>query len=404
MPPTCNGTITTCDSPTPNSPCEDCSTECKEIIPTSCVLYNGVNLDNIGIVTNTYLNEVLESLDTSVDPCLFDIVNAVTQYNNGAVPCGVFILKQNIVGSANNLMLGYGADTNIGGTNNTFLGINSGATVGTMTGVRNVAVGEDSLNSITSGLNNTCIGYLSGDSTTFGYGNTCIGRKADVARGAVNYGIGLGAYSTTDDNTCVIGGNDGIGDGFIRKLHIGSMNYAGTGSSICTDVEISITGWETGIGNTDLNGLNLILKTGASTGTGLPGYFEFLSSTTNKVSSDDINGLDGTTYKLSTAYQTTNATPVFIPMFFFGGGVRQFTFNLTCHDINTNDVVGATFISTWKYIASPSQIGVDDILSNNSNVGLTVTFVSDDDGTNVGVTITGEIGKTLNWTISASIN
>lgn len=64
MPPTCNGTIINCD-PTPNSPCENCSTECSEILSSNCMLYNGVPLSNIDIVTGDTLNKVLENLSSS---------------------------------------------------------------------------------------------------------------------------------------------------------------------------------------------------------------------------------------------------------------------------------------------------------------------------------------------------
>lgn len=413
--PTRNGTL--------NNPCNPtCSTECETLYSSNCIIYNGENLSNIDIVTGDYLNEVLAALDTSVDPCAFTTLNTTVQYNNGAAPCGVFILKQNIVGSANNLMLGYGADTNVGGTNNTYLGINSGPSTGTSSGIKNVVVGEQALKVVTTGSRNTvngyqsskllttgsqntCYGSLSGQSIVTGGNNTLLGYEADVARGSVNYGISLGAYSYSSDNALYIGGDDGAGDGNISDIIIGSWSKNSiSGSSICTDISIGITGWETNVGNTDLNGPNLIFSSGQSTGVGLPGYFQFTSSETSKVSSDLSNGLGGSTFFTSTRYTTTDNTPVFIPVFFIGGSGNQITFNVVCLESATNKMMGTTFISTWKNFTVPTQVGTDDVLSNNSDAGLTVTAVSDDDGTNVGVTITGENAKTLIWHLTANIS
>lgn len=68
--PTRNGTL--------NNPCStSCTDECKEILSSNCIIYNGENLSNIDIVTGDYLNTVLENLNTSVTPFTAD--NALTK-------------------------------------------------------------------------------------------------------------------------------------------------------------------------------------------------------------------------------------------------------------------------------------------------------------------------------------
>jgi len=92
------------------------------------------------------------------------------------------------------------------GTQNTFMGINSGNF--TMTGYQNTAVGYQSLNANTLGIWNTAVGYQSLNANTTGSGNTAVGLNSLVSNttGFLNTAVGLSSlYSNTTgyQNTAV---------------------------------------------------------------------------------------------------------------------------------------------------------------------------------------------------------
>ncbi len=95
------------------------------------------------------------------------------------------------------------------GTNNTFLGINSGNF--TMTGVgANTAVGDKSLYSNTTGFYNTAVGMSSLFSNTSGIGNTALGNNAgsSITTGSNLTCIGFGAEPTSGsaNDQIILGG------------------------------------------------------------------------------------------------------------------------------------------------------------------------------------------------------
>jgi hypothetical protein len=98
------------------------------------------------------------------------------------------------------------------GTNNTFLGINSGNF--TLSGFSNTALGVQSLHSITSGsqniamgnsslannttgFSNTALGYSAGSTITTGTNLTCLGYDAEPTSGSAANQITLGSYDIT---------------------------------------------------------------------------------------------------------------------------------------------------------------------------------------------------------------
>lgn len=51
--------------PSPNDPCGNCQTACKDFYLTECIIYSGASstcLSDLDVVTNTNLNLVIETL------------------------------------------------------------------------------------------------------------------------------------------------------------------------------------------------------------------------------------------------------------------------------------------------------------------------------------------------------
>ena len=92
------------------------------------------------------------------------------------------------------------------GTENTFMGINSGNF--TMTGIKNLAFGGYSLNSNTTGNFNLAIGGYSLNSNTTGDGNIALGYESmyDNSTGLYNIAVGYQAlWSNNGDNNTALG-------------------------------------------------------------------------------------------------------------------------------------------------------------------------------------------------------
>ena len=195
-----NGAKTKCNETTQNAPWSPCDTECPEgIWKTSCIVYTGPDQPDIDVVTNDELNVVITNINNAIaaaaacsftltpgsniliegaatpvvvacgdditistDPCGFTTLNTTVQYNNGPAPCGEFILKQNLVASANNLMVGYTQDIGEGnGVDNVFVGINTSLGRVINGGVQNTGIGNQVFTALTYGQSNSAVGYTS---------------------------------------------------------------------------------------------------------------------------------------------------------------------------------------------------------------------------------------------------
>lgn len=444
-----NGAKTKCNETTQNAPCSPCDTECPEgIWKTSCIVYTGPDQPDIDVVTNDELNVVIANINDAIaaaaacsftltpgsniliegastpvvvecgdditistDPCGFTTLNTTVQYNNGAAPCGVFILKQNLTASINNLMLGYGADSNPTGANNTFLGINAGnltsgasnvcvgenagtamTTAATNTligknsgvlltiGAGNTAIGQnslpvvtssnlctgiggDSLLNLTTGANNTAIGYSSGNGLTTGANNTFIGLSTAANTGSLAYSIAIGSNARTyTSNTAVIGGQ--APGTQIDSLFIGS---GAKSSALITTAYLRATAANTTV---DLGGTNLGLCGGSPLGTGksgdivLNGYDRNLSSGTglpNEIEQCRIRG---------SAISTTTATTTIIDSYTTSSN-KTTTFNVrVIAKGTTTDSAFYNFVATFNNNGGTvTQVGTTIKLVEHETVG-----------------------------------
>jgi trimeric autotransporter adhesin len=115
------------------------------------------------------------------------------------------------------------------GTNNTFLGLNTGNF--TMTGSSNTAAGSSSLLNNTTGGANTAIGSQALSSNTTGINNSAIGRSALLSTPCANDNTAVGFEALHDTFDCLMEfrrsiNNTAIGSGALRSNGRGESNTA----------------------------------------------------------------------------------------------------------------------------------------------------------------------------------
>lgn len=155
----------------------------------------------------------------------------------------------------------------------------AGAMASATTGaLYNVAIGQNSLNSLTTGINNVIVGDTGGQNITTGSSNLMFGDDTYVTTGSISFSIVIGAGGhATDSNQLIIGGsgapilNAYIGQGVSHpdaKLWIGDLNlYNATVSravyvdsskniaySVTTNTELAYLSGVTSAIQTQLNG------------------------------------------------------------------------------------------------------------------------------------------------------
>lgn len=130
------------------------------------------------------------------------------------------------------------------GTNNTFLGQRAGAGASlipssgnpfTFTGTRNVGIGFNALQSITTGNRNTAVGAAAVNSITTGSDNVGIGRQAlaAVTTGGTNVAVGQnsGLLLTTGTNNTLLGDSAGSVLGVASSSNILISNVGNSGDN-----------------------------------------------------------------------------------------------------------------------------------------------------------------------------
>lgn len=151
-----------------------------------------------------------------------------------AAPVGAFLGTTNVqplIFKVNNTWAG-----KVGGSL-TFLGVDAGNS--TVTGLNNVAVGNESSKSLTTGINNVSVGRYSFRSNTIGSANVALGSSSlrDNISGVQNVGIGWNSLllNTTGNYNMAIGtqtlgknttgsGNTGVGTSVLLDLVSGNEN------------------------------------------------------------------------------------------------------------------------------------------------------------------------------------
>ena len=145
------------------------------------------------------------------------------------------------------------------GSNNTFMGINSGNF--TMTGEKNTGVGRQSLYSNTTGDNNTAIGYGSLTSNTSGGSNTALGYGSlnFNSEGYNNVAVGYQSLRQNNGN-----GNTAVGT-YALENNVGNSYSTAIGYNAMAFAENSFTGrsvYNTAVGSYALRGFSSEETTG----------------------------------------------------------------------------------------------------------------------------------------------
>ena len=188
------------------------------------------------------------------------------------------------------------------GTENTFLGINSGNF--TMTGIYNTAMGSNSLSFNTTGSYNTAVGWNSLFYNTTGNQNTAVGLSSLVFNNGGNYNTAVG-YSTLPYNTSgsfntAVGWlslNSNINGGLNTALGVQSLYSNNGGYNTALGVQSlysnNLGGYNTAVGNG-----SLYSNLGGSWNTAL-GYISLFSN---------ISGFSNTAIGHQALYSNTTGT------------------------------------------------------------------------------------------------
>ena len=173
--------------------------------------------------------------------------NAMTANTTGGsnISIGKSALGTNTTGSSN-IAIGLDALLNPD-TESHNLGIGNGALGGTISGGEyNVAVGNYTLDALTSGDFNTAVGYQAGSAITTGSNNTLLGRYSGLAiqGGGFNTCVGheAGSAITSGSNTIMIGHDSGTSNSIAQtttesnRIILGDNNIT---DFFCADSSIS---------------------------------------------------------------------------------------------------------------------------------------------------------------------
>jgi len=236
--------------------------------------------DNITVDTLSATDGVIGNLsvtDLAVANCIDDlcITNlSVTDIFAGSlslcdliVSCDIFM--ENTNGPAiGNIMKAGNRFVHNAGTDNTFVGVNSGNF--TTTGAENVGVGRNALFSNTTGFNDTAVGAFSMNSNTIGADNAAYGSYSLVNNIQGNDNVALGNYTLVTNTTGL--GNTAVGFQAGYSLATGNNNvFVGNnaGLNLATGFTNVIIGYNTGLSLTSGDDNIYIANPGVATETGV---------------------------------------------------------------------------------------------------------------------------------------
>jgi len=214
------------------------------------------------------------------------INNAITLGDLSAIGAGSSALTAttgDITISSGNLNLPNTASANVGvvevnslrfmhsfGTNNTFLGANTGNF--TLTAQAATAVGTAALGALTSGLRNSAVGNGALQLLQSGGDNVAIGTSALASAVSASFNTAVGTFAL---NLCTVGGNTAVGQASLGNNIIGVQ---------CAALGYRALELSTGDNNTGLGALCLPLLTsggGNNTAVGTASGFTLLTGTQN---------------------------------------------------------------------------------------------------------------------------
>jgi len=190
------------------------------------------------------LAEIQGSHDGTADDEKGDLIFRTNDGSDGASPTER--LRIDSTGSISTATLG---------TDNVHLGEGAGASI-VSGGIRNVLIGKDAGNAITTGDNNTFVGAFTGDVVTTGTSNTALGfaslSSCDV--GNHNTAVGHGTLNALNYSSSTDGYNTAVG--------------SGAGELMTTGVENTVIGSLAGASNTTSSGVTYVGRGAGNATTG----------------------------------------------------------------------------------------------------------------------------------------
>ncbi len=296
--------------------------------------------------------------------------------------------------------------TNTTGVYNAAIGVN-GLRLCT-TGGRNVASGYNALSTLTTGSYNTGIGYTAGSTNTTGSNNTFVGSNADAASNNLSNATAIGYSASVGSSNCLVLGGSGVN---LVKVGIGVSSPS---NSLSFDGQAARTIWmerHTTSGNagnnltlqsggaysggTNLNGGDLNLSAGTSTGTGYSNIYFKIAAAGSSGTADNSPATvmtvygstssvgigtttPGTTLQVVGGITSTSATSGIGYATGAGGTVTQITskstgvtLNKNCGTITMNNaaLASATIVS---FTVTNSSVAANDVIITQHDSGGTI--------------------------------
>lgn len=298
------------------------------------------------------------------------------------------------------------------GTDNTFIGINSGNLTSTGSG-RNAAIGYNSLISLTSGYYNNASGYRSlyklttGNSNnamgynslyylTTGNSNSAVGRSALGTLTTGSFNVGIGNFAGSNINTGNYGVYIGNQSGYqSSNVDIGSYNVvigASAGSTLGTGTANVLLGYDVELAapntSNQLNIGNAIYATGLGTGstpsataavgigTSTPAaQLELTESFRTPATTSSTTGVwyKGTTPFIHNFQHPTGGTATPVGYNTFIGGAGNFTMGSTATSISHSSYnvgIGSSAMYSNTTGSSNFALGQASMYSNTTGSGL----------------------------------
>ena len=142
----------------------------------------------------------------------------------------------------------------------------------------------------------------------------------------------------------------------------------------------------------------------------LPTIFSVLSSVSG--TSDAIISISPNKVRLNNNYlsafyiPTTNNTPTTQTILTYATGVtnqtKSINISINAYNITDDTSYGSTIFGVFRWTTSSfTQVSTIDLVEKSEMVTATSTLIVS--GTNISVRVTGETGKTINWTINVEI-
>lgn len=323
------------------------------------------------------------------------------------VAVGYSALFDNITG-IENVAIGTSALYAFLEDSNTAVGFSAGAAK--VTGIDSSFFGANAGIGDTDSIGSTFIGANSGQNvTTLNNYLTTLGALSGVLADSTDSAIALGYAALTQRNFCVIGGDDGSGNGTIQTLLWGNgvtsdtpVPQAGTHDLKTTDYNPA------GTPPTDGPGGIMRFMHGDTTGIGAFGMYQFMGTVTG-ATGDTINARVLFEQKQGTSVVTTDATVVNGTLIdALPDGVYNIHFKIACAEVGGTSWATMEVQNGFDMASGTLTTSDTDTVEHHGTASWTdpstgVAFSIQGGGTGLGFKRRGVAATDINWTIAWEI-